>query len=76
MTKNGNFVYTDPTSRTVNILENTQIHEVIRLRGWRPQGVCSTASGDLLVIMHKVDVTLAQLKDNAFNLMKEGILFF
>lgn len=55
VTQNGNLVHTDPTSGTVIILKNTQINEVTRLRGWRPHGVWSTASGDLPVIMHKDD---------------------
>lgn len=51
VSKSGHLVYSDFDKRTVNIVMNKQISEVIRLRTWRPLRVNSTVSCDLLVTM-------------------------
>lgn len=60
----GKLVYTDPNSRCIDIIERgtlesngRRVFTNISLKGWIPQGVCSTRSGGLLVIMKKEDET-------------------
>eukprot|EP00105_Crassostrea_gigas_P040169 XP_019924317.1 PREDICTED: uncharacterized protein LOC109619204 [Crassostrea gigas] len=48
---NGDLVYTDINDKTVNIVKNTQIQTLVKLRGWIPRSVCSTSSGDLLIVI-------------------------
>ncbi|XP_065926730.1 tripartite motif-containing protein 2-like [Magallana gigas] len=49
--RRGNLVYSDQNDGTVNIINNTQVQEVIRLQGWKPLSVCCASSDDLLVVM-------------------------
>lgn len=47
----GELVYIDEESRTVNVVKDGKIKEVIKLRRWRPLRVCSTSSNELWIIM-------------------------
>lgn len=51
VTNSGDLVYLDFPDKTVNIVMETQVDEIIRLNEWMPLDVCSTFSCDLLVIM-------------------------
>jgi hypothetical protein len=57
LTRDGDFIYTDPTNKTVNLVKNKQIHTLITLKRWKPRFVCSTSSDDLLVTMINDDAT-------------------
>nr|XP_022309166.1 tripartite motif-containing protein 3-like [Crassostrea virginica] len=54
--RSGGLVYADPWDRSINLVSGTQIQTLITLRGWEPLGLCSTSSGDLLVIMTSDDL--------------------
>ncbi|XP_052704554.1 uncharacterized protein LOC128180476 [Crassostrea angulata] len=56
VTKDGDLVYVDVKDKAVNMVKNRQTETVIRRRGWSPTSVCSTSSGDLLVIMISDDI--------------------
>ncbi|XP_022309161.2 uncharacterized protein LOC111114910 [Crassostrea virginica] len=55
VTRSGGLVYADYWDSSINLVSGTQIQRLITLRGWRPLYLCSTASGDLLVIMDSDD---------------------
>ncbi|XP_078341108.1 uncharacterized protein LOC111109911 [Crassostrea virginica] len=55
VTKSRHLVYTDYFDKSINIIKNTQIQQLVRLRKWLPLRLCSTSSGDLLVSMISED---------------------
>ena len=55
VTRSGDLMHADYLDSSINLVSGTQIQTLIRLRGWRPWGLCSTSSWDLLVIMDSDD---------------------
>ncbi|XP_065936972.1 E3 ubiquitin-protein ligase TRIM71-like [Magallana gigas] len=52
VTRSGDLVYTDECDRTVNIVKNTQIKTVIRFQKLKPLYICTSSTGDFLVILN------------------------
>ncbi|XP_052692248.1 uncharacterized protein LOC128170508 [Crassostrea angulata] len=44
-------IYADNYDRSLNIVKGTEVHTMIKLHGWRPLGVCSSSSDELLLLM-------------------------
>ncbi|XP_052677677.1 uncharacterized protein LOC128158758 [Crassostrea angulata] len=72
---NGDLLYADGPKRTVNIVKNGQIEELIRLQGWKPVNLCFTSTGDLLVTMHSVDETQSKVVRYSGSTEKQTIQF-
>ncbi|XP_034309272.2 uncharacterized protein [Magallana gigas] len=71
----GNLLFSDWISRTVNKVNNGQIEELIRLQGWRPSKLCVTSNGDLLVTMFSDDFTQCKVIRFSGSTEKQTIQF-
>ncbi|XP_078322123.1 uncharacterized protein LOC144621939 [Crassostrea virginica] len=67
VTRSGGLVYADRWNSSINLVSGTQIQTLITLEGWKLRGLCSTATGDLLVIM-KSDVDYDSDVDRGYEL--------
>jgi hypothetical protein len=61
VTCDGDLVYSHWETKTVNKVKSGQTEEVIILQGWRPNQLCVTSSGDLLITMYSEDKTQAKV---------------
>ncbi|XP_062582633.1 uncharacterized protein LOC134244369 [Saccostrea cucullata] len=73
--KNGDLVYCDWKTKTVNEVKNGQSNELIRLQGWTPLNLCVTPSGDILVVMFNDDETESKVVRYSGSTEKQTIQF-
>ncbi|XP_011435777.3 uncharacterized protein [Magallana gigas] len=73
--RDGNLLFCDGTSSTVNKVKNGQIEELIRLQGWSPGYLCVTSNGDLLVTMFSGDKTQSKAVRYSGSTAKQTIQF-
>eukprot|EP00105_Crassostrea_gigas_P033712 XP_011457179.1 PREDICTED: uncharacterized protein LOC105349190 [Crassostrea gigas] len=71
----GDLLYSDWKTRTVNKVKNGQTEELIRLQGWRPSQLCVTSTGDLLVTMYSDDKTQSKVDRYSGSTEKQTIQF-
>ncbi|XP_065937856.1 uncharacterized protein [Magallana gigas] len=57
----GELLYSDWKTMTVNKVNNGQTEELIRLHGWKPANLCVTSTGDILVTMYSNDRTQSKV---------------
>ncbi|XP_065929928.1 uncharacterized protein [Magallana gigas] len=73
--RDGNLLFIDGKSGTVNKVNNGQTEELIRLQGWRPINLCVTSNGDLLVTMVSDDFTQSKVVRYSGSTEKQTIQF-
>eukprot|EP00105_Crassostrea_gigas_P044375 XP_019928523.1 PREDICTED: uncharacterized protein LOC109620450 [Crassostrea gigas] len=72
----GDLLYCDWTDRTVHIVKNGQIEELITLpEEWTPNSLCVTSTGDLLVTMFCDDETQSKVVRYSGSTEKQTIQF-
>uniref|UniRef100_A0A8W8MAM2 Tripartite motif-containing protein 3 n=1 Tax=Magallana gigas TaxID=29159 RepID=A0A8W8MAM2_MAGGI len=71
----GNLLFGDGKSKSVNKVNNGQTEELIRLQGWRPSKLCVTSTGGLLVTMISDDDTQCKVIRYSGSTEKQTIQF-
>uniref|UniRef100_A0A8W8MIL7 B box-type domain-containing protein n=2 Tax=Magallana gigas TaxID=29159 RepID=A0A8W8MIL7_MAGGI len=71
----GDLLYSDWKTRTVNKVKNGQIEELIRLQGWVSGNLCVTSTGDILVTMYSDDRTHSKVVCYSGSTEKQTIQF-
>lgn len=75
VSKSGYLVYTDYVERTVNIVQNTNIREVVKSKEWIPRFAYCTSSDDLLVFMDNDDDRQSKVVRYFGSMEKQNIQF-
>ncbi|XP_034306742.2 tripartite motif-containing protein 3-like [Magallana gigas] len=57
----GDLLYSTLQTKTVNKVKNGQTEELVKLRKWKPNNLCVTSTGDLLVTMFKDNWTQSRV---------------
>jgi hypothetical protein len=52
VSKENELLYCDNIGRTVKMVKNDNQRALLRFEGWRPQGICSTSEGGILVSLY------------------------
>ncbi|XP_065938096.1 tripartite motif-containing protein 2-like [Magallana gigas] len=71
----GDLLYANGASLTVNKVKNKQTKELIRLHNWVPSQLCVTSTGDLLVTMYSYDYTQSKVVRYSGSTEKQRIQF-
>ena len=72
---NGELLYSDTVSRTINVVKGGPAQKLIKLKSWKPGNLCIRFSGNLLVTMCSEDETQAKIVCYNASLEKQTIQF-
>nr|XP_022295771.1 uncharacterized protein LOC111105704 [Crassostrea virginica] len=73
--RDGALLYIDGRTRTVYKVKNDQTEEIITLQGWKPDNLCVTSNGDILVAMYSDDETQSKVVRYSGSTVKQTIQF-
>uniref|UniRef100_K1QYL6 Tripartite motif-containing protein 3 n=1 Tax=Magallana gigas TaxID=29159 RepID=K1QYL6_MAGGI len=71
----GDVLYSEGVTRSVNKTRIGQTEELIRLQGWNPNQMCVTSTGDLLVTMYSDNYTQSKVVRYSGSTEKQTIQF-